>query len=375
MGSVKKERQSGIELYKIIAMIIIVSIHTIQSIGQASTDFTMYNGQVINLAHVTDNAQFFIMALIWNFGFYGVNVFFVSSAWFLRDSRGFKLRNPVKLVIDVWVLSIGFLIVYALMGAPLNAEMIIKSFLPTLFSNNWFVTCYLVMYIFHPVLNLVCDNISRKVHLFIAIGGFIYCIITSISEYLLFYSRLIIVMIIYFIVAYAKRYMVEKSDDVRLNRKVFLTAFVLDVFIICIINLLGHRIGLLSDQLMHMQVLENPMFIVMALSGFNIFRKTDIKSSGINYISSLTLYIYVIHENLLFRTYTRPAIWKWFIDRLGYDHILVSLLIYVTGLFLASLLVSAVYAGTLQKLSDRIALMVSDKMEVWSEGLFERSKR
>lgn len=366
------KRQSGIELYKIIAMLIIVTIHTVQTIGQNSVDYPVYNANVINLAQVTDNIQYFIMALIWNFGFYGVNVFFVSSAWFLRDSKGIKKGSVLKLILNVWVISMIFLIVYVLTGVPLKGEMIVKSFLPTLFANNWFITCYIFMYIFHPIFNKVCDNLSGKSHLLIVLGGLVYSSVTTLSEYMLFYSKLIIVMIIYFTVAYVKKYMPAACDDRRLNRCLFFAAFALDVLIICLINLLGHKMGFLSNQLMHMQVLENPLFLIMAISGFNLFKGMKFTSGAVNYISGLTLYIYIIHENLLFRTYTRPAIWNLLLGRFGYDRILLCLLIFVAALFTGSMVLSALYGATIQKLTDRLAINLSDRLKSGADKVYER---
>ncbi len=97
--------------------------------------------------------------------------------------------------------------------------------------------------------------------------------------------------------------------------------------------------GLFRHELMHMQRLQNPLLIVMALTSFNIFRNIDLHSKTVNHIAGLTLFSYIIHEKILFRTYTRPMIWNGLISRYGYDNILVCVMykrsVFDTSLFFA----------------------------------------
>ena len=154
---------------------------------------------------------------------------------------------------------------------------------------------------------------------------------------------------VYITVAYVRKYESERADKTGLNCMVFTVCLVLDMFIILMINVLGQRIAILEHELMHMQRLQNPLLIIMAITSFNLFRNIKIHSVVINHISALTLYIYIIHENILFRTYTRPFIWNILITRYGYDHVLICALCYAVILFMAALAVSEIYFLTLHK--------------------------
>ncbi len=344
-----QERQSGIELLKLTAMLVIVLSHVIQSIGQRSADYPIYNSMIIDLTEVTKNPQHVIMALLWSMVMWGVNVFFVASAWFLCKREKPDFRKPLQLAADVWVVSVIFLAVYLISGMPVSGKLTVKSLFPNIFSNNWFITCYLLVYLLHPVLNTICEHIDRKTHLITVIAGLIYCVITTVSEDLLFYSKLIVAVIVYLTVVYVRKYESERADKPGLNRTVFTVCLILDVFIILMINVLGQRIGMLEHELMHMQRLENPLLIIMAITSFNLFRNIDMHSGVINHLSALTLYLYIIHENILFRTYTRPVIWSGLINRYGDDHVLICALCYAVVLFLAALAVSEIYFRTLHK--------------------------
>ena len=352
-------RQSGIELLKIVVMFLIVVSHVIQSIGQISPDNHLYNGNVINLCDSTYNPQYLIMAVIWNFVMYGVDVFFVSSAWFLSRKGGFKISKLFRLAANTWIISFIYLSVYLLSGVSVSGKLIIKSLLPNLFANNWFVSCYIILYAIHPLLNILCEHIDRRLHGILVITGMAYCLITYISEYLMFYSKLIIVVIIYITVCYVRKYMGNIADRKRMNATLFLTALTLNISIILLINAAGSRYKLADGLLMHSNVIQNPFIILMSITSFNLFRLLRIRSRIINYLSSLTLFIYLIHENILFRTYSKPAIWNSLLTKYGYGNILICSLSFAFVLFISSVILSALYDISFNRLVGNLADKIS----------------
>ena len=98
----------------------------------------------------------------------------------------------------------------------------------------------------------------------------------------------------------------------------------------------------------------------MAIALFNIFRQIKFKSKVFNYISSVTLWIYVIHEGILFRTYTRPRIWGWIIEKFGSEKVVVWAMCYAFVLFWCAFVVSALYDKLLKKYIDRCADFITE---------------
>ncbi len=348
MSKNNANRKSGIELLKILVMFLIVTSHVIQSVGQISADYPVYNRNVVNLCEATDNIQLLTMAIVWNFVMFAVDVFFVSSFWFLADSHGINRNKVISIISNVWIVSVVFLAAYYVAGVQVSAKLIVKSLMPTTFSNNWFITCYLIMYLIHPFLNIVCDSIEKKTHKIIVIGGFFgYCMITYVSENLLFYSKILIFMILYMTVNYIKRYMTAKANDRGLNIRFLIGAFAVNVIIICMINMLGKHVGFMQDKLMHTNTIQNPFLIIMAITAFNLFRCMKYSNDIVNRIAGLTMYIYIIHENILFRTYTRPMIWDRLLSVFGYECILPCTICFSAALFLLAVLLSAAYSKIL----------------------------
>lgn len=355
MKNTRDHRHSGVELYKIMAMYFIVGCHVVHTIGQYSADYTVYNSMILDLRYPSNNIQQLLLVFMWNAGWCAVDMFFVASAWFMCESKKVRGNRIAALLGNVWVISVLFLIVYWLCNFPVSAKLIIKSFLPNIFGNNWYITCYVILYLIHPVLNEVIDGMDRKKHFWVAVTGLcFYCTITYGSEFLLFYSKVIIFVIIYFVVAYIRKYCIDRSNDIRLNLRLFIAAFLANAAVICAVNYFGSRISILNDKVLHSNCIENPFLILISISMFNIFRQIKMKSHVVNYISSLTLYIYIIHENILFRTYTRTAIWNSLLNRYGYDRILLCAVGFTFVLFLASLGVSTIYDIVLRPSADKM---------------------
>ena len=83
---------------------------------------------------------------------------------------------------------------------------------------------------------------------------------------------------------------------------------------------------------------------------FNIARNIHFKNRLINYISSLSLLIYIIHENIILRTYFRPAMWNYVYEKFGYSHVIGWGFIIAFIIFIFGVLGSVIYTVTLKKL-------------------------
>lgn len=99
---------------------------------------------------------------------------------------------------------------------------------------------------------------------------------------------------------------------------------------------------------------SNIFAILIAISSFNLCKNLKIKSKTINYISSLTMFIYIIHDNILFRTYIRQYIVVFIKDNFGYNHIILYALIASILLFIVASILSAFYKETIQRATRKI---------------------
>ncbi len=342
-----KDRNSSIELLKIIGMMLIVLCHSVPFYGK--TDALNY----VDLTLATKNISEFIFIVFRNIGQIGNIIFVMCSAYFLVNSNATKTKKILYIISDCFVISILHLIIYLLIGIDISTKDIIKQILPITFSNNWFIGCYLLLYIIHPFLNKIINTTEKKnllrINIFLIV---IYCILCKILGTRYYYSNLIVFITIYFIVAYNKLYLKKFAKNFKQNVCILVLSILAFLFLLIITNILGLRIGFLSNKMLYWNSINNIFFILIGLTLLNLFSRVNYKNKIINYVSSLSLLFYVIHENALFRYYIKPIFYQ-IVFPYGNRVLWVcieSILLFVYGIVLAS-----IYKETLQKLVYKIS--------------------
>lgn len=101
----KKERESGIELYKVIAIFLIVLSHVIQTLTEPNYVLGIGEGTFINIATATTDLDVLLLALFRICGALGNNMFFICSAWFLVNSKKMSLKKVIRMILDVWIIN------------------------------------------------------------------------------------------------------------------------------------------------------------------------------------------------------------------------------------------------------------------------------
>ncbi|MGN0692207.1 MAG: acyltransferase family protein [Oscillospiraceae bacterium] len=352
-----KIRQSNIEMLKIMAVFLIVICHCIPFGGGVSPSY------YFDITKCSENISIIILVIFRYLGQIGNAIFIVCSSWFLTDSNRAKSEKILNIMADSLLFSLAYLIIFIFLGTELTLKEIIKSFFPVTFGNNWFVTCYIVFYFIHPLLNTVIKSLSqRQFFILVMLGTFVYSFLDIIHKGFES-SRLIYFMLIYFIVAYIKLYMPNFSKNIKINRILFCLSVVFLLMLILLTNCLGLKIDLLSDQMLHWKEFNNPLIIIMAISLFNIFRSWNIQSNAVNTISSLSMLIYIIHGNFLVAIYLRPAIWKWIFENIenSREYVVIWSLLVAAVMFVASILIALLYKFTLKKKVTKLCRWINEK--------------
>lgn len=352
-------RQSGIELLKIIAMFGIVISHSTQSVSSAE-NFIINN---VNIEQPTMDFSIFISQFFRSFGALGNDMFLLSSIWFLIDSKNVKLNKIAYMTFDTYVFSVVFMLIFLAGGVTLTAKEIIKQLFPITFANNWYIPCYLLLYAIHPFLNTIIDKITRKQHLAYCFAFFIiYMCIGCIDADFFFGNSLIHFIGFYFIVSYLKNNL-SVISNFKKNIICFFIGIGLSILLLIAMNFAGLHMNTVAQNILHFSVLKhNPINFLIAFSLFNIFRELKFQSKIINYISSLTMLIYIIHENDLFREYLRTALLYDFWEISNRMNIVLFILIFSAVLFIASTIIAIVYNKLFQmsvhKLAEKILQLV-----------------
>ncbi len=313
---------------------------------------TLINDSDLRMA--TLDIQQFTIVLFRYFGHLGNLLFFVASAWFLLDSDKWSKKKELSLATDVWIVSVIILAVMLIAQVNISGKNIVNSLFPNTFANNWYLTCYLLFYPIHVFLNRIIKQIDKNSLLRLClVSGFLYIGINGIAVFNLFFpSFLILWVVIYLIIAYGKLYLPQLMNSKKANVILLITGLVINTLLVVLINFLGLHIEAFSDNLLRWNVLSNPFLISAAIGAFNLARQYTFHNKFINYVSGLSLLIYIIHENILVRTHLRPAIWQYIHENFGCSNDVLWTLAYSLVFFIISTILAAVYKSTIAKVAN-----------------------
>lgn len=349
------QRKSGIELLKIFGIILVVISHVIQTL-HSSNSYISSTDYIVNLSVATTNVQHLILALLRYSGMLGNTIFFVCSAWFLLDSNKVNKKKLLQMLMDVWVISVSILIaVFIIRRGNISFKLLVEQLFPTTYENNWYITCYMLFYAVHPLLNSLLHDMPQKTLLKTTLVLIhLYVFINFVLPGQFFSSSIVLWITIYFAIAYIKFYLADLSNNTKLNLIMLGIGFAGNIGIVLLTNFLGLRIAPMRTWILRWNLNCSPFLILIAISLLNIARNVHFKNKAVNYISGLSLLIYVIHENELLRTYYRPMMWSYIYNRFGYDYILLWTLIMVLLVFSFGLIMGILYKCTIQKIVTRL---------------------
>ena len=291
-----KNRNSNIELLRIISiLLIIISHYTVHGIGR-TTIYSMDLG--FN--------RFLLESSI--LGNIGTILFVMISGYFLVNSNEVKIKKVVRLMFQVAFYSIVFYVCFALNKDMFNVKDFIKHFFPVTFKFYWFFTAYIVLYIFHPYINSALNSMNKKTYeKFILLSIIIFSILPTITRMDYYGNEIIQFIIFYSIGAYLNKYSKNKLSNKSLAVKIMISCILftfLSIIVLDIIHSYNLALRIESTTLLNR---NSPVAILFCASMFSYFvNRKEFNSKVINSISPLVFGIYLISDNYLIR----PLLWK-----------------------------------------------------------------
>lgn len=358
------DRLSGVELLKIIGIFLIVVNHVTQTLGEYNS-FVDYQDYIFHFGSATSDLQVLIITLLRQTGAVGNNIFFICSAWFLLDLKGTERKRAFFLLSTVWAVSVFMLSLYWFIDPScMTKDDIIMQFFPTCFANNWYMTCYILFLFIYPWLNKLIEGLEQRQLLRIVLFSSLLWIVVQYFQSGWFYATYLTCWIsIYFLMAYLKIYCRRLMTSAWFGLALFIIGTAGAIGQVVITNYVGLHFGIYADWILRWNSNSCPFYIMLAIGALILALQSTFRNRLVNYLSGLSMFVYLFHENFLFRTYTRPAIWHYLYVTYGYEHVLGLDLCFAAALFLASVVVSCVYKETVQRLvtviSDRIYLLIS----------------
>ena len=147
----KKTRLANIELLRIIAMLMVVTLHFLGR-GGVNAGATVLGGT-------------WILSTIWDgLAIISVDVYVLISGYFLIKSQ-FKMQKLIDIVLQVFSYSFIMYIIMIIIGKnSFSVSGFVTSVLPILTNQYWFATAYVGLYILFPFLNKALLSINQNQH-------------------------------------------------------------------------------------------------------------------------------------------------------------------------------------------------------------------
>lgn len=264
-----KTRQSNLELLRIVCMILIIAHH-----------FSVHST-------LPDNVSWFNKFIYNAFAIGGkvaVNVFVLISGFFMVKSK-FKLR---KLLLLIWQtlfyssIIYFILILFGFYSFDINQML---SYILKFYTKYWFMTNFLILYALSPFLNKIICYSNRK-SLFVLM---ICAIILQTQILSIDLGNLVWFCTLYIIAGYIRIYHNKFTDSVSFSLIVTILYFLIILFFYTLASV-------------KLWDLKNIFCLIFSISLFCLFKNIKIKHNKvINFISSATLGVYLIHDNHLLR--------------------------------------------------------------------------
>ncbi len=277
-----KKRDSNLELFRIITMIMIVAHHYVVNSGLMNE---------IMQSNISLKNVYLLLFGAW--GKIGINCFVFITGYFMCKSN-ITVRKFVKLVGEIlfYVIIIGAIFVFT--GyTDFSILHIVSLFIPVRNVSDVFTSAYLIFFLFIPFLNVLLRNINERKHIKLMIlCVFLYVFLASVPFFSVTMNYVSWFIVLYLLSSYIRLY----PKKIFNQKNVWI---ILSIFFVCIAScsVIGGYIFLGAPY--HFVVDSNKLLAVLtSLSLFLMFKNINLKYNRfINTVAASTFGVLLIHAN------------------------------------------------------------------------------
>ena len=338
--------------------------HVTQTLGEICAPAD-YSGDIYFLAKANADPKIIMLMLLQGMGSLGNAIFFICTAWFLVGKKGYARKKAFSMLCTVWFISIFVLgICFIFYPETLSTSAIVRHLFPTTFKNNWYTTCYIVFLFIYPWLNKIIETIDQRQLLRIVMfTGIIWIFGVFLLGECFFSTSLTLWVAIYFLIAYVKIYCTRVTTSVKAGIVLLTVGIIGYILQVLVTDYVGLYISdFFGVRVLRWSVTSSPFYIMLTLGALIISLHAKFKNRFINYVSSLSMFIYLFHENS-FGYCMRYDILKKLFERFGKHHVVLIDIGFSAALFIFCAAISFVYKETIQKavkhISDKLYLFVA----------------
>lgn len=280
-------RNSNIELYRIIVMILIVAHHSV-----------WHSGVMEELENNPFSAKSMFYYILGMWGRTGIDCFVLITGYFMCKSQ-ITLQKYLKLLLEIEFYNIIIYGIFVILGKqPFSIVQLFFAVFPFAEIGGLFVPCFMLFYLFIPFLNILVSHMDKKMHKrLIALCLLIYTVMMMLPYFHVTMNHITWYSILFVIASYIRYYGLFPQFNTTEWGLVTLACIILSISsVICVIyfnQLLG------KETSPYKYVSPSGICAVLtSISSFMLFKKLNIpKSNLINTIAGSTFGVLLIHDN------------------------------------------------------------------------------
>ena len=309
-GVTSKSRDTNLELFRIMMMLLIVAHHYVVNSGLTAADGPIY------VDPLSWRSIFLLLMGAW--GKSGINCFVLITGYFMCKSN-ITLKKFLKLMLEVEFYKIVIYLIFLLSGyEPFTLMGLVKIFLPITGVAQNFTGCFLLFYLCIPFLNILIRNMTEKQHLYlIALVSFIYVILGTVPKIDVTMNYVTWFCVLYFISSYICLHSKKLFERTRIWGILMGLSVGISAVSVVACTWLSTKVGLKGLGYSYYFVADSNkiLAIVTALCAFLFFKNVKIKQSKfINNVAASAFGVLLIHAN---SDTMRNWLWKDTLDNVG----------------------------------------------------------
>lgn len=299
---VAKLRESNLELYRIIIMILIVAHHYVVNSGLI---------EVMKQDPTSLKSLYLYVFGMW--GKTGINCFILITGYFMCKSM-ITLRKFTKLFLWILFYDVVCYFIFLFSGyIDFSFIEFIKALLPIKSITDGFTSCFLIFFLTIPFLNILINNMNRQQHRWLlALLLFVYTFWAQIPLFSVRMNYVIWFDVLYLISSYIRLYNVFDQISYKKWGWLTLLAIIISIFsvlMIVIFELPANAYYFVSDS-------NAILAVIVSVCAFMFFKKVPLKyHKWINSVGASTFGVLLIHAN---SNTMRQWLWKDTLNNVGY---------------------------------------------------------
>lgn len=304
----KKTRNANLELLRIIAMFMVISLHYMGK-GELLTPVLTSQYHPVN-----STFAWLVEAICYP----ATNLYVMITGYFMVSSK-FKSEKLIRIWIQVFTYSIGIFILFEALGIFVKGDNFtafsyLDYLLPISRSHYWFATSFVVFYCLAPFLGFAVNKMTKRMHLtltVVCVGLFSTFIPTILYDLAWLEGKgadagmgIVWFATLFLISSYIRLYV--PSDNKKI--KYFIVSVLCALYMFAqkwLFTYIENRFGILGG-LADLPFNYNSVIVTVgSISTFLLFRNIRIKegfiTKVIRFVAPLTFGVYLIHEHIQLR--------------------------------------------------------------------------